>query len=434
MKISALRTFMRRHGIAGIPIVGIPLALHHLWSRHRRTTMIGVGSTLLVGGMVFACWKSAPHPKISPIVLPPQKQNNIAPVSVSVAPHGTPLFSRTKKILRADDQWSWGDWDHSEYGWISDTELFFAEAIPKTGQRVSHSHLYRYNLRTGRKTHLKRLESLIDCFYHSQVEISPNGKWLLWHGWNKGHETLDAATLDGRHHRYWAGGYWTSHRLVWTRANRHWIEFQDDGYPSYRTVNAIVHDVNKPNDNRRFPISKESFESNPGDVAVDESIVTIGRDDPQEISGGLSVTTASLPPYIKGEQTTKISLPANLPNPNITLAILSPDAKRIAMIVGYGDRVIKGEVVNDLSASNAPNVYSVYYPRSVFTRTDANAKLRSYCILVCRIDGSGMHEVGTWQEEVNPNIVLDVENLRWLPSGRSLSFFCNDVMYTVPAD
>ena len=44
------------------------------------------------------------------------------------------------------------------------------------------------------------------------------------------------------------------------------------------------------------------------------------------------------------------------------------------------------------------------------------------------------HEVGTWLEEVNPNVVLDVEDLRWLPSGKRLSFFCNDVMYSVCAD
>ena len=39
-----------------------------------------------------------------------------------------------------------------------------------------------------------------------------------------------------------------------------------------------------------------------------------------------------------------------------------------------------------------------------------------------------------WQEHINPNIVLELESLRWLPNGKSLSFFLNDVLYTVPAD
>jgi hypothetical protein len=435
MKPSALRAFLRRYGNTGFLIVGLYLSVHHLWSRHRRATVITVCGMLSAGALIYARLVSAPHSLVphSRVVSIPHRPDTQAEsvhhVAPPVRPHGRPLFSHTTKLLRAEGAWSWGGWDHAEYRWLSDTELFFAEAHTTPGERIARARLYRYNVRTGRKRHLKKLEGLVDCFYHSQMEISPDGKWLLWHGGTDGQETLDAATLDGDYHRQWPGEYWTS-RFRWTRDSRHWIEFRRDG-SDQSPSQALVHNVYQHTNNRRFSVGKGSLESDLSDSVVGNRLVSIGRYDPGEISRILSVTVSSLPPHIRRERTTQISIPGNLPNSNIAYAILSPDAKRVALIVGYGGADVGGE---DTTAGDTSVASTAYRPRSVFKPRDRNAKLRAYCILVCRVDGSEMHEVGTWLEEVNPNTILDLENLRWLPSGKRLSFFCENALYTVPAD
>jgi len=348
-------------------------------------------------------------------------------------PHGRPLFSRAKKLFRAEAAWSWGGWDHREYGWLSDDECFFAEQyLSDPGYRIQRSHLYRYNVRTGKKTHLRRLEQLVDCFYHSQMAISPDGKWLMWNGGSDEKETIDVATLGGRHHRQWPAEYWTS-TLTWTSDSRHWIEFKRTDAEE-ASFEAIVHDVYRTTANRIHAVEAGSFDRHSADYAVGDHIVFLDREETGETTAALNVTVSSLPPHIRREHTTRIAVPSNLPNPNIMNVCISPDAQRIAFIVGYGDIPTGIDRDEDGKEEKTSPASSVYHPSSVFTQEERNTKLRAYCIVVCNIDGTEMHEVGTWQEHVNPNVVLDLENLRWLPSGKRLSFVCDDVLYTVPAD
>jgi hypothetical protein len=130
----------------------------------------------------------------------------------------------------------------------------------------------------------------------------------------------------------------------------------------------------------------------------------------------------------------RINVPADLPNPNIVNVCLSPDATRVAFVVGYGDGPPATNGADYAAERHTRTALSPYRPRSVFTRDEPTAQLRAYCIVVCHIDGSAMHEVGTWLESEYPDFVLDVENLDWLPGGKRLSFLCDDVFYTVPAD
>lgn len=178
------------------------------------------------------------------------------------------------------------------------------------------------------------------------------------------------------------------------------------------------------------------------------------------------VTTFSSQSPIRQLHTAQVSMPHALPNPNIVETLPSPDGRQIAWIVGYGDssatlppteklpdepRPEKGsEFWSDyapdslhllpynrpLSAAerSAFRVIAEFRPEPIFGPITRDTKLRAYSLLVSRTDGTGMHEVGTWLEEIDYTVSLTVDDLRWLPNGRQLSFFCKDKLYTVPVD
>src|SRR5579871_312136 len=427
---------MRRNGNAGVLVVSLYLALHHVWQRYRPVTIVVVCGILCMGVLIHA--RRTPLPMHSSAVLniparPVINIETVHPTPPPAIPQGHPLFRRAQKLFHADQAWSWGGWNHAEYRWLSDIELFYAEQYESDpGYRIQRSHLYRYNVQTGRRRHLRRLERLVDCFYHSQMEISPDGKWLLWHGGTAEQETMDAATLDGQHHQQWPRGFYSLHWLAWTQDSRHWIEFQRTG--SYQPPStAIVHNVHSPAENRSFPMDESILSAYLHACGIGDHILSIDRLDETATTRSFNVRVSSLPPQIRQERIEKIAVPANLPNPNITEVLLSPDARRLAFIVGYGATPATTDPNEGTQEGDTSTNLSVNSSIATVSGTQ-NAKLRAYSLFVCRVDGSEMHEVGTRQEEVNPNVVLALEDLRWLPSGKRLSFFYKDTLYTVPAD
>ena len=456
MKSAQLRKWMQKYGKAGILMAAGYLTMRHLWVRHRPATAFSLFVVLSMSGLLSVQWMCRSHSHVLPIhasgeasvsalVMP--EHSRAWKEESPILPHGRPLFLHTTKVLRAGNSWSW-DGGYCDFGWLSDTELFFAEMYESDpGGRIQRSHLYRYNVLTGRKTHLKRLEKLVDCFYHSQVEVSPDGKWLLWHGGTDEMQTMDVARFDGRHHRQWPrdipefrDGFYALHGLRWTPDSRHWIEFKRDDGEGFSS-HAIVHDIYRPDRNQGSQKNTAAFDSIPEYYAIGEKSVSMECPNDGQAIHSVSVKVTLLPPHGRQERTSPITLPANLPHPNIREVILSPDAKRIAMIVGYdnadpkwGDVPLSsGSISTPLREQTALARFPQYRPLSIFAESHPEAIVRPYCLLVCRSDGSDMHEVGTWLEEADPKS-MDVENLRWLPSGKGLSLFCNDVLYTVPAD
>lgn len=114
---------------------------------------------------------------------------------------------------------------------------------------------------------------------------------------------------------------------------------------------------------------------------------------------------SSLSSRIQRIATINLRAPAGLTNPDIAGGCLAPNGDKVALLIGY----------------NTPS-------------QERDASLRAYSLWVCRLDGSSMREVGAWIEHTNPNHILDMDGLRWLPSERQLSFVYNHALWTVPAE
>lgn len=229
MRPSELRAFMRRHGNAGVLAVGAYLGVRHLWMHHRKATLLAASSLLAAGTALSTHRSSQPHPRPIPSSSSSESQNH----SPFLRPNSRPLFRRAKQAFHSTE-------GSFEYRWLSDSEIFHAEERPSHGPQ----HLVDlscYNLRTGKKTRLPRLERLIHLSQAGHIETSPDGKWVLWNGETRDQETIEMATLDGRHHRRWVQHPDVRPWFLWSWDSRHWFEMQYiTSKSSYR---VIVHDV-----------------------------------------------------------------------------------------------------------------------------------------------------------------------------------------------
>jgi hypothetical protein len=303
--------------------------------------------------------------------------------------------------------WSWDGYDNDDYRWLSDHALLYGEHYNPEGNRIAEQRFFRYDLRTHTRTKLKRLTRLVRCLYHSQMEVSPDGKWLLWHGGNADVYTLDAATLDGKQHLRWPGGYWTQHILTWTADSRHWIEFHptsSDASPGDPLTAAVIHNVTAPHQKKVLAALPGSLDEKCfADISVHDHIVFI--DDPESDAAQqvVRVVEAHLASRIAPLREHTILPPSYLRHPTIEQCCLSPQGDKIALVLTSDTYLLSHDVYQ-----------------------------RAYGIWVCNLDGSDMQEIGYWLQEANPNDILDLDGLSWLPSSKRLSFVYDDTLWTVP--
>ena len=314
-----------------------------------------------------------------------------------------PLFKRAVKIINADAYWDW-EGGFNGYGWLSNHEFLYQDYTEGGMERVQSCRLFRYDIRTHTRRELKGLTKLVSCFYHSQMEISPDGKWMLWHGGTDGKDTIDAATIDGRRHLQWPCGYYTRDVLNWTVDSRHWVDFHkkdtDDNFPS----EAHIHDVNARQKDTVLPIATGSL-GDEYDARIQKTIVTLSSPNFEAVTPQLQVTEAQIGSRVTPIHQYTIRPPASmasLPNVDIMDGLLSPSGDRIALLISYDAPPEKGKPEQGISG-----------------------------LWICRKDGSDMRNLGDWSQDSNPNHIPELEGLRWLPDGRRLSFVYNNALWTV---
>ena len=352
---------------------------------------------------VYLCvWLFVPHHKPKPkISLPVPAVTGALPApsaaSIFSLLPDKPLFKHAAKIMAIEGRWDW-EAGYTEYGWLSNHEFLYADYTQGGAGHIQHCRLFRYNTRTHRRTALKRLTKLVNCFYHSQMEISPDGKWLLWHGMKDDADTIDAATLDGRRHIQWPGGYYTLHTLDWTADSRHWIDFQQTTSDANLPSEAHIHDVNAPRKETVLPIAAGSLY---GDYTARSSknIVSLSEPNSQTIMHQLQVLEAQIGSRITPLHHVSIRPPDCLVNAGITECLLSPQGDRIAIIFCC-----------DVQTQQKPQTYELW---------------------ICRKDGNKMREVGRWRQDADR--WFGAEAWHWLPDGRHLSFVYNQILWTIPA-
>ncbi len=335
----------------------------------------------------------------------------IAPVEPAQDFQGHPLLARSQRILYTQKSWNWGGLFHSDYRWLNDHEFIFGESYykPEFG-RFEYEHLFKYNILTHHKLRLKQLEQWIDMFYRLYVEPSPDGKWLLWRSIDGG---TNIAAIDGSHYQQWATLEGFHGTVVWMHDSRHWFEI---GETKEDTKMADIHEYDRLNPSVDFAheYSVMMIPSENCDIRLGPDPNTMVSLNYSEKGNTLTVTNSLLSNLNTHTGSKQISLPSSLLKPNIVEAQLSPDCTKFLVIVGHG--------------KDGPTCDPDAYPLAEATLH------RDYSIFSANVDGTGMHEVGTWSEPVHPNILTDLEDVRWLPGGKLISYFYGDTMYTVAAD
>ena len=107
---------------------------------------------------------------------------------------------------------------------LGNTVLWHA---PDTFVRFDGQQASLMNSRTGTETPLTAFsQRYMSTFATSNpMQISPDGKWLLWEGVDENTQTSAwcAATLDGKQNRFWPNQGRRFSKMVWMRDSRHWI-------------------------------------------------------------------------------------------------------------------------------------------------------------------------------------------------------------------
>lgn len=337
------------------------------------------------------------------------------------AQRGEPLLLTRAKRLVNTDGWRGFVLFVPEYRWISSHELLYFE-----GTSVGDWKLMKLDLNTGAKTPLAGLSKTYNETPSGlgQVEVSPDGKRLLWASSRDDKPTWVVARLDGSERTDWRRLKMPSFRnrfdpFAWSVAN--WTDngkavmeasLERDG--TRRSVRARlsikgIEPATGPTLLARIPWPSMAL---PLPSAVDRSAL-LGYDDFVAIQNRpdddvrvfrvrLSATGSSVT-----EQTVHLPQYANFYG-----AVPSPGGDRIAWQLGSPyDHTSRG--VSEYMSPPSKRLPLGYW--------------------ISRADGSGLRPLGhlrpdprgaVWQYE-------HLGGLRWTPDGRHLSFVYNGVLYTV---
>jgi hypothetical protein len=289
------------------------------------------------------------------------------------------------------------------YHWLTDEKVLFIEYGP------GHFRFYQFDLRTRRKSYLRRFSRLFGDT-HRDMEVSPRGRWILWGGSTSDQDRYFVARLDGSGFKTYRPGFNAALGKegsfpLWLPNPPHWIELVVSSQNDNLT-RAIVHSLNHPQNIRTQlsmpPISYQQIESpilpgnrlgvwrsyQEGARSVRIAVIGIGKRDKKAID---SVVTFPKPWRLETAQ-------------------FSPDGRRIAWFLTasatsrqHGQKRIS-LWISDLNGRHFHELGSLPYPNSLKpTSTD-------------------------WLQE----LTFEPRELRWLPSGKRLSFVYKNALWTLP--
>ena len=332
----------------------------------------------------------------------------------SAVPRPKPLLTESRRVYTiAEDV---------DYQWISDTALLTAKKDrfdSTSGNFVSYRNAVKiHDLQTGRNDELPGLaaqfeKTMKDADYFGQMRISPDGKRVAWQIGVSERSGICAATLQGKQIGVENGiegedfGWADNEKLLLYDHKRH---DGDVGY-SFDCVGVIS---SQHPTGVTIPFGpeakqdKETFLFAQGNQFY--TITDDGRDprlDTVTFAGwniGATVTPAG---------TFTVHFPAGAA---WRQAALSPHGERVAWLVSRN------------YVSPFQRFAAKFLHRSITPQNQEQ-------ILVSKIDGSEMREIGTFDVPFGGAVLEEnkISGLRWLPGGKQLSFEHDGGLWTVPA-
>jgi len=310
--------------------------------------------------------------------------------------------------------------------WLSDHEVLFDRY---EGAQHDDRVIYKRNIDTQQDTKLPGLtasrQELAAEVEDSQC-ISPDGKWFLCSArWGR---CLLAEVNGTRHYSYPDAEAGECYRdTLWLPDSRHWLERYGVNSQTYC---VLLHDTQHPSLSIRLPVAAHSTAARMEKVAMPDAAVVVDGPDQETNDLGEPVVRAASPktrqvsislvPWRTGGRPFarySVSVPFGVRNDDLKI---SPDARYVAWKV--------------TTQSTAPLQLWLhrYLPYLRFP------KYRSTAIWASRIDGKDRHEIGhvietTDASEENETLSESVlDELKWLPDGRHLSFEYKNALYTAP--
>ncbi len=298
------------------------------------------------------------------------------------------------------------------YGWLTNDAFLLARPDGDHPRGI----LYQRDLATGRETSLPVLTKLYDeADGGSILQISPDGKWVLW--WTgKIHEIqIHGARLDGSGHFQIpkAKADTDNLYLFWLTDSRRFVELV---MPHRNTfTQALVRALDKPDVAESVPI---------GDTNPLQAACSIAGTDIALAAGDLLL---ALPCSLRGYGAVE---------PNVvvgTSALFGPKA--------LGDRTtpFAPPAKTTMLCGAAVSPWSDHIAWMVASEADENQATVS--MNVSRLDGSDWLKVGSeataapdtgFGDHLEKFMISAPGGPQWLPDGKTLSFFYKGDLYTVP--
>jgi uncharacterized protein len=297
-----------------------------------------------------------------------------------------PLLSAATRVaqLGADDS-GWGPY------WLSSSQLLILRS-----PNVWTNQFFCRDLRTGVETPLKRLTDLYRHANGYGMEVSPDGRWLLW---KNGQQEAHWARIDGSRHISVRSDI--GNRMHWTRDSRNWVEFEARGgfdFPSVRIFETGSRVPALVDTSKGSPLTREDYCYPPVDIneAAFTTKGTLLTSRTRGTVGGVTADILEVDLKQGGRPVNQYAV--HLP---WTLALaehaFSPDGRHVAWLLWQG----------------------------------------STLLVVTRMDGSDVRILGelptTPVDLADPDsrFVEEPRRLSWTPDGMRLSFLHESSLYVI---
>ena len=321
-------------------------------------------------------------------------------------PPGKDLLTRATRVsgVRADQ-------DIHPYGWISDHELLLFHFPPDGSWSLT-----RYDLVTGRESPLTALTALYrrsgGCENSPPPRISPDGEHFLWVNWKS---QVFGADLGGAPFLYQSQKYGMV-SPCWLD-NTHWAFLEDDKDDTHLFA-VETHDIRAPYPVQRLRLSphitlrsNKNFEFPRLTLTPDHRLFVLLATFSQ--STPVCVNEYAVASRLTTERTHFLPLPQKPSRPFLISSTQSPTDGRVAFALLFQPTPSLWQpLLHLLRMRDTPDAVG-----GLYVGDPATGKV---------------HEVG--------HIVVDgfagygpIGDVRWLPSGKRLSFEHQGVLYTVPA-
>jgi len=324
-----------------------------------------------------------------------------------------------KRATKITDTHVWENrW--TAYQWINDREILFRGKQP-LDPSLTWLAFFKWDTVTRQQTYLKGLTHLTQDAYnekHSDMHISPDGKYLMW---PTDEGSLIVATLQGQ--QTFGEQIFTLERgygvrAAWMEDSAHLIEYAMDPFRDFIAYGTIF-DVKTGKPNQHLSVVPDfMFEK----VAMNNRLLArdrTGEDASQRVTDRLEIRESEIDRDQPAHKYT-IHLPFK---GEIVDEQFSSDGSHIVWSLVQ-------------KSGNLPPLYEWIHRRIPAFNPPHMSKISLW---VSRIDGSQMHEIGyvplRWDYNMDAPVQEDgIEFLSWTPNGQRLSFIYKDALYTVPAN